>query len=81
MIEYIFQNILALYVGGTLRFVYLRYVRRDKSVTYVKILHGISKVKTKEDDTYNIKNEMKNRLTTLFFIVILICLGILFNVI
>lgn len=42
MIEYIFQNILALYVGGTLRFVYLRYVRRDKSVTYGKILRNHS---------------------------------------
>ena len=45
------------------------------------MLHGIPKAKTKEEDNYNIKNEMKNRITTLLFIVILILLGRFFNII
>lgn len=81
MTEYIFKNLLALYVGGSLRFVYLRYICRNKNVTYSKVLHGIPNAKTKKDDTYNIKNEMKNRLTTVLFIVVLILLGLLFGVI
>lgn len=81
MTEYIFKNLLALYIGGSLRFVYLRYIRRNKMVTYSKVLHGIPNAKTKKDDTYNIKNEMKNRLTTLLFLVVLILLGLLFGVI
>lgn len=81
MIEYIFQNILALYIGGSLRFIYLRFICRDKNVTYGKVLHGIPNAKTKEDDNYNIKNDLKNRMTTLLFIVILIVLGIIFKII
>lgn len=81
MNEYIFKNLLALYIGGTLRFVWLRYIRHNKNMTYSKVLHGIPKAKTKEEDNYNIKNEMKNRITTLLFIVILILLGRFFNII
>lgn len=45
------------------------------------VLHGITNAKTKEADAYNIKNDIKNRLTTLVFIIVLIITGILFNVI
>lgn len=81
MTEYILKNIFALYLGGSLRYVYLRYIRRDKNATYAKVLHGIPNPKTKEDDNFNLKNEMKNRLTTLLAIVVFILALVLFNVI
>lgn len=81
MMQYIVQNILAVYIGGTLRFLYHRVICRDKNVSYNRILHGIPNAKTKKQDTFNIKNEMKNRLVTVVFLVILILLGILFKII
>lgn len=62
-LELIGKNLLALYIGGSLRFVWLRYIRRDKTATYAKVLHGIPNPKTKQDDTFNLQNEMKNRHT------------------
>jgi len=70
MMQYIVQNILAVYIGGTLRFLYHLYHRvicRDKNVSYNGILHGIPNAKTKKQDTFNIKNEMKNRLLPWYF--------------
>lgn len=80
-LELIGKNLLALYIGGSLRFVWLRYIRRDKTATYAKVLHGIPNPKTKQDDTFNLQNEMKNRLTAVLFFVALILLFILFGVI
>lgn len=81
MLEYIFKDMLAMYVGGSIRYLYLRFIRRKRGVSYRMVLHGIANAKTKEADTYNIKNEMKNRLTTLVFLIVLILMGILFDVI
>lgn len=81
MLEYIAQNILANQIGGNIRYVILKFICRRKNITYRKVLYGISKVKTKQDDTFNIKNEMKNRLTTLAFFVLLILAFIVFGVI
>lgn len=80
MTEYILKNIFVLYLGGSLRYVYLRYIRHKK-ITYKKVLYGIPNPKTKEDDNYNLKNEMKNRLTAILFLIALILSGILFGII
>lgn len=52
-----------------------------RDLSYNRVLHGITNAKTKEADTYNVKNDIKNRLTTLVFIIVLILMGIMFNVI
>lgn len=56
MIEYLFQNILALYIGGSIRYIYLRFICRKRDLSYNRVLHGITNAKTKEADTYNVKN-------------------------
>ena len=81
MIEYLFQNTLALYIGGSIRYIYLRFICRKRDLSYNRVLHGITNAKTKEADTYNVKNDIKSRLTTLVFIIVLILMGIMFNVI
>lgn len=55
MIEYLFQNILALYIGGSIRYIYLRFICRKRDLSYNRVLHGITNAKTKEADTYNVK--------------------------
>lgn len=44
-------------------------------------MDGISNPKTKKDDNFNITNEMKNRLTCLAFLVLLIFAFLIFGVI
>ena len=58
-----------------------RFICRKRDLSYNRVLHGITNAKTKEADTYNVKNDIKNRLTTLVFIIVLILMGIMFNVI
>ena len=81
MMEYFFKDLLATYIGGTLRYIYLRYICRKSNTTYRRVLHGIPDARTKEADAYNIKNGMKNRLTTVAFIVTLIIIAVIFDVI
>lgn len=81
MLELIMQNILAHQIGGNIRYAILKFICRRKDITYRKVLYGISNPKTKKDDNFNIKNEMKNRLTFLAFCVLLIFAFLIFGVI
>lgn len=54
-----FGNMIVLHTGISVRYLYLRFIRRKK-VTYSELKNGISN-KTNQDDMENVNNEFANR--------------------
>ena len=54
-----FENMIVLYTGVSVRYLYLRFIRRKK-VTYSELKNGISN-KANQDDMENVNNEFANR--------------------
>jgi len=54
-----FGNMIVLYTGVSVRYLYLRFIRRKK-VTYSELKNGISN-KANQDDMENVNNEFANR--------------------
>ena len=54
-----FENMIVLHTGTSVRYLYLRFIRRKK-VTYSKLKNGISN-KANQDDMENVNNEFANR--------------------
>lgn len=64
-------NIILLYTGACLRYIYKKYLRRKK-IKFNNILHGIEEAKTKQDEKYNVDNEFVNKSYGCFILLILI---------
>ena len=54
-----FGNMIVLHTGISVRYLYLRFIRRKK-VTYSELKNGISN-KANQDDMENVNNEFANR--------------------
>ena len=54
-----FENMIVLHTGISVRYLYLRFIRRKK-VTYSELKNGISN-KANQDDMENVNNEFANR--------------------
>lgn len=55
-----FGNMTVLYTGVSVRYLYLKFIRRKK-VTYSELKNGISKPKTNQDEIDHVNNEFTNR--------------------
>ena len=53
-----FENMIVLHTGISVRYLYLRFIRRKK-VTYSELKNGISN-KANQDDMENVNNEFAN---------------------
>ena len=70
--EYLFRNLLVLYLGTFIRFVFLRYIRR-KDVRFKELLHPAQEGKIDKDNGLDIfTNEMANRSYGCFFLIIIV---------
>ncbi len=74
MWDLLIRNALFLHVGAGLRFLCLRYLKRDKSITYKKVINGLDKVSSKKDEIFLFHNELKNRLFAVIFVLIIIAI-------
>ena len=72
--EYLFRNLLELYLGTFIRFVYLRYIRR-KDVRFKELLHPTQEGKIDKDNELDIfTNEMANRSYGCIFLMIIVAI-------
>ena len=72
--EYLFRNLLELYFGTFIRFVYLRYIRR-KDVRFKELLHPAQEGKIDKDNELDIfTNEMANRSYGCIFLMIIVAI-------
>ena len=70
--EYLFRNLLELYFGTFIRFVYLRYIRR-KDVRFKELLHPAQEGKIDKDNELDIfTNEIANRSYGCIFLIIIV---------
>lgn len=76
--EYLFRNLLELYLGTFIRFVYLRYIRR-KDVRFKELLHPTQEGKIDKDNELDIfTNEMANRSYGCIFLIIIVAISVYF---
>ena len=72
--EYLFRNLLELYLGTFIRFVYLRFIKR-KDVRFEELLDPVKESKIKKDDEMDIfTNEMANRSYGCIFLMIIVAI-------
>lgn len=72
MIQFLFNNFLINYIGGTIRYLMLKSF--DYSVKYRIVLYGLHCPKSKNDEIFNFNNELKNRFVGILFIIFIIIL-------
>lgn len=77
--EFIIRNTFFFYFGAALRYCYLRFLKKRK-ISFRKVLNGIEKPKTKEDEIYNMSNEFKNRLFAIAFLSLVVIILVLTGV-
>jgi len=77
MIELIFRNLFILYLGAFIRFLFHRFIKNNKQITFNFILNGIDKEKIKEDEIFNARNELMNRLYAFAFFIFIIIIIII----
>ena len=76
--ECLFRNLLELYLGTFIRFVYLRYIRR-KDVRFKELLHPAQEGKIDKDNELDIfTNEMANRSYGCIFLIIIVAIIVYF---
>lgn len=66
MLDLIFKNLLILYVGVGLRYLYYKLFKKNNYIKYSQLLYGIKNPKTKDEEIQNKKNEFINRLYSIF---------------
>ena len=79
MINFILKNLFILYLGASLRFLFHRFIKQNKQITYYDILHGIEKERTKEDEIFNAKNEFINRIYAYGFLLIVVIIIVILS--
>lgn len=65
------NNILILYLGALLRYIYVNKIKR-KNIEFDFILHGFNNPKTKSEEMFNIQNSLNNRLCAFVFTILLV---------
>ena len=60
LFKQIFGNIIVLFTGVSVRYLYLRFIRRKK-VTFSELKNGISNPKANQYEMENVNNEFANR--------------------
>ena len=60
LFKLIFGNIIVLFTGVSVRYLYLRFIGRKK-VTFSELKNGISNPKANQDEMDNVNNEFANR--------------------
>ena len=60
LFKLLFGNMIVLYTGVSVRYLYLRYIRRKK-VTFSELKNGISNPKANQYEMENVNNEFANR--------------------
>ena len=74
MSDLLFRNLLVLYLGTFIRFVYLRFIKR-KDVRFKELLDPVKESKIKKDDEMDIfTNEMANRSYGCIFLMIIVAI-------
>ena len=74
MSDLLFRNLLVLYLGTFIRFVYLRFIKR-KDVRFKELLDLVKEGKIKKDDEMDIfTNEMANRSYGCIFLMIIVAI-------
>ena len=77
MKELLLRNLLILYLGVSLRFLFYKIIKR-RDVDFQRLLHGIKCPKNKNDEIFNYKNDFSNRLYAIIFIIsIVIIIGLI----
>ena len=77
MKELLLRNLLILYLGVSLRFLFYKIIKR-RDVDFQRLLHGIKSPKNKNDEIFNYKNDFTNRLYAIIFIIsIVIIIGLI----
>lgn len=74
MSDLLFRNLLVLYLGTFIRFVYLRFIKM-KDVRFKELLDPVKESKIKKDDEMDIfTNEMANRSYGCIFLMIIVAI-------
>ncbi len=74
MSMFLSRNLLILYLGTFIRFVYLRFIKR-KDVRFKELLDPVKESKIKKDDEMDIfTNEMANRSYGCIFLMIIVAI-------
>lgn len=74
MSDLLFRNLLVLYLGTFIRFVYLRFIKR-KDVRFKELLDPVKESKIKKDDEMDIfTNEMANQSYGCIFLMIIVAI-------
>ena len=74
MSDFLFRNLLVLYLGTFIRFVYLRFIKR-KQVRFKELLDLVKESKIRKDDEMDIfTNEMANRSYGCIFLMIIVAI-------
>ena len=74
-----FGNMIVLLTGISVRYLYLRFIRRKK-VTYSELKNGISN-KANQDDMENVNNEFANRAYGCGFLMFVVLVIVLLSII
>ena len=77
LFKLLFGNMIVLYTGVSVRYLYLRYIRRKK-VTFSELKNGITNPKANQDKMDNVNNEFANRAYGCVTLCILIIIIVIF---
>jgi hypothetical protein len=75
LFEIIFGNIVTLYLGAIVRYIYIKYIKNSKDVKFKHLLKTKKNIASKDTEINNFENEMSNRITggiTLFAIIFIL---------
>lgn len=72
MTELIFRNIMILRLGTLLRYLYLRFIKKNKSASYKQLLNQKCTGDIKKDEINTFNNEIINRLYALVFLIVIV---------
>lgn len=74
MLELIFKNLITLHIGIFIRYLFLRYIKKNRDISYKQLLIGEKNKRNdiKEDEINCFNNEIKNRLYGITFLIIIV---------
>ena len=77
LFKLLFGNMIVLYTGVSVRYLYLRFIRRKK-VTFSELKNGITNPKANQYEMENVNNEFANRAYGCVTLCILIIIIVIF---
>lgn len=74
MLELIFKNLFTLHIGIFIRYLFLRYIKKNRDISYKQLLIGEKNKRNdiKQDEINCFNNEIKNRLYGIIFLIIIV---------